>query len=537
MRDEAFDYVIVGAGSAGCVLAARLSASPGTRVALVEAGGEDEGEDFTIPFGAVNLLGSPSDWGYSTVEQPGLTGRSVYWPRGKVLGGSSSTNFQMWVPGHRRDYAAWEEAAGPDWSWEAVRPYYRRTERWSGRPEQGRAYGTGGPLWISPPRDPDPSTARFLEACAELGLPPITGGLDGTDDAGATLTPLNQLRGARWSAADGYLRPARDRENLSVFTGETVHRVLLEGGRATGVQLSDRRLTAHREVILCAGTVGSPQLLMLSGIGDPDELRGAGVEPRVALSGVGRNLHDHVGLDVVVKAARPMRLADADTPAHRRMYEEDRLGPLTSNMTEAVAFLRADGADGPPDLELIWAPVAFTDDSPHGTDGLTVAVVLLQPDSRGRITLNDADPSGPPLIDPGYLTAQADLDTFVAGVRFAERLFETRALRPLVDGPPDTLDAAAPARTVRERAQTLFHPVGTCRMGRADEGAVVDSRLRVHGVEGLRVADASVIPRVTRGHTHAPAVMIGERAAEFVMRDALSQPSHGSVRIPPLPED
>ncbi|MEU6948617.1 GMC family oxidoreductase N-terminal domain-containing protein [Streptomyces sp. NPDC046316] len=525
MRDEVFDYVIVGAGSAGCVLAARLSASPDTRVALVEAGGEDKGEDFRVPLGAVNLLGSSSDWGYSTQEQDGLAGRRVYWPRGKVLGGSSSTNFQMWIPGHRLDYEAWEEAAGPSWSWETVRPYYRRTERWNGHADQGGAFGTGGPLWISPPRDPDPSTARFLEACAEAGLPPITGGLDGGDDRGATLTPLNQLRGTRWSAADGYLHPVRDRENLSVFTGETVRRVLLEGGRATGVELSAGRLTARREVILSAGTVGSPQLLMLSGIGDPDALRRAGVEPGVALDGVGRNLHDHVGLDVVMKATGPVRLARADTPANRRLYEQDRRGPLTSNMTEAVAFLRTDGAAGPPDVELIWAPVAFTDDSPEGTDGLTVAVVLLQPDSRGTITLATADPSAPPLIDPGYLTEPSDLKTFVAGVRFAERLFETQALRPLVDGAlapwRGGLDDETLARTVRERAQTLFHPVGTCRMGhRPDEGAVVDSRLKVHGVEGLRVADASVVPRITRGHTHAPAVMIGERAADLVLRDA-----------------
>jgi choline dehydrogenase len=527
MSDEVFDYVIVGAGSAGCVLAARLSETPGTTVALVEAGGPDEGEDFRTPLGAVKLFGTDSDWGYSTVEQSGLTGRPVYWPRGKVLGGSSSTNFQMWIPGHRSDYDAWERAAGRSWSWEAVQPYYRRAERWSGETGDGKAYGNDGPLWLSPPRDPDPTTSRFLAACAEVGLPEIAGGLDGTQDAGATLTPLNQRRGVRWSTADGYLRPARDRDNLRVLTGETVRRVLLADGRATGVELSGGRITARREVILSAGTVGSAQLLMLSGVGDPDNLRRAGVEPLVALPGVGRNLHDHVGLDVVMKATGPVRLADADTSANRRRYERDRLGPLTSNVTEAIAFLRANGAAGPADVELIWAPVAFTEDSPAGAPGLTIAVVLLQPDSRGTIALADNDPATPPLIDPAYLTAGSDLNTLAAAVRWAERLFDTAALRPLVDGPlapwPGTVDDEALARTVRERAQTLFHPVGTCRIGRsAAEGAVVDHRLRVHGVEDLRVADASVIPRITRGHTHAPAVMIGERAADLIREDVLA---------------
>jgi choline dehydrogenase len=531
MSDDVFDYVIVGAGSAGCVLAARLSQTPGTRVALVEAGGADTGDDFRVPLGAVNLLASPSDWGYLTTEQKGLAGRRVYWPRGKVLGGSSSTNFQMWIPGHRTDYAAWEQAAGKTWSWEAVRPYYRRSERWSGEAGQGTAYGSDGPLYISPPRDADPTTPRFLAACEEAGLPRITGGLDGSHDAGATLTPLNQRRGERWSAADGYLRPALERDNLSVFTGQSVRRVLIEGGRATGVELTGARLSARREVIVSAGTVGSPQLLMLSGIGDSADLRSAGVEPRVHLPGVGRNLQDHVGVDIVMKATGPVRLAGADTPANRQAFAQHRLGPLTSNMTEAIAFFSARGQAGPPDAELIWAPVAFSDDHPHGTDGLTLAVVLLQPESRGRITLAGADPAVPPLIDPAYLTEDEDLDTFVAAVRFAERLFDTPSLRPLVDGPmapwPGPQDDAGLADTVRAHAQTLFHPVGTCRMGPpGDEEAVVDHRLRVHGVDGLRVADASVIPRITRGHTHAPAVMIGERAADLIREDAAHRPAH-----------
>ncbi|MFD0205373.1 MULTISPECIES: GMC family oxidoreductase [Saccharothrix] len=516
-----FDYIVVGAGSAGCVLAARLSEDAGVRVALVEAGGPDDDPDIRVPLHAARLLGTSMDWGFTTVPQSGLAGREVYWPRGKVVGGSSSVNFQMWVPGHRDDYDPWVAAAGPEWSWDAVRPYFRRSERWAGDQADGHTYGTDGPLWISPPRDPDPSTARFLDACADLGLKEVPGGIGGPDHTGSSLTPLNQSNGARWSAADGYLRPALERGNLKVLTGAQVRRVLLHDGRATGVELAGQTLTARREVILCAGAVGSPHLLMLSGIGDADHLRAAGVTPLVDLSGVGRNLQDHVAVDLVRDAAVPVRLATADTPAHRERYDQHRLGPLTSNMTEAVAFLRADGGSGPPDLELIWAPVAFTEEGPTGA-GFTVAVVLLQPDSTGRITLADADPATPPRIDPGYLTEPSDVDRLRAGLRFADRLLRGEALSPLLaDQPPLPGSDDELGELVRARAETLFHPVGTCRAGRADDpDAVVDPHLRVRGVAGLRVVDAAVMPRLPRGHTHATTVMIAERAADLIRADA-----------------
>ncbi|MCC3770844.1 GMC family oxidoreductase [Streptomyces sp. UNOC14_S4] len=519
MSKAEFDYVIVGAGSAGCALAARLSENPGTRVALVEAGGADTDPAVRIPAAAASLFGTAYDWGYGTVPQAGLGGRAVPWPRGRTLGGSSAVNFLMWVPGHAEDYDAWADASRGLWSWDAVRPFLHRAERWAGAPGTGEVYGTEGPLWISPPRSPDPSTARFLRACGELGLAEITGGLGGPEHTGCALTPLTERDGARWSAADGYLRPAMERGNLEVLTGEPVHRVLLEDGRATGVQLADRTLTARREVVLSAGTVGSAQLLMLSGIGDTEHLRAAGVRPRVHLPGVGRNLQDHVTVDVMMRATGPVPLADADTPANRELYERERRGPLSSNIAEAVAFVRTDGGPGAPDVELIWAPVA--DSEEVGGRGLTTAVVLLRPDSRGSITLAGADPALAPSIDPGYLSADGDVRTLMAGVRFAERLFGTESLRGLVDGPaapwPGPVADDVLEGVVRERASTLFHPVGTCSMGLPDdEQAVVDPWLRVRGVEGLRVADASVIPRVPRGHTHAHAVMIGERAAELI---------------------
>lgn len=491
MRAE-FDYVVVGAGSAGCVLAARLSEDAAAEVALVEAGGPDEAADIRVPLHAAKLFGTAADWGFQTTAQSGLDGRTVYWPRGRVLGGSSSTNFQMWLPGHPADHDAWVAAAGRSWSWDELKPYLDRAER-------GEDPAADGPLRISPPRDPDPSTAVFLEATRHIG---------------GVLTPLNQVRGERWSAADGYLRPALARKNLHVFTGEQVRRVLLDGTRATGVELSGRELVARREVVLCAGAVGSPHLLMLSGIGDPGVLRAADVAALVDLPAVGRDLRDHVAVDLVFDAAVPVRLADADHPAHRELYERERLGPLTSNVTEAVAFLRADGAAGPPDLELIWAPVAFTENGPCGS-GFTVAVVLLQPRSTGRITLAGADP----LIDPGYLTEESDVDSLATGVRFADDLMRSTRLRRLITDPPPLPDDLT--ALVRARAETMFHPVGTCRMGRLDDpAAVVDPRLRVRGVTGLRVADASVAPGLPRGHTHATAVMIAERAAHLVREDA-----------------
>ena len=511
-----FDYIVVGAGSAGCVVAARLSEDPRTTVALVEAGGPDDDPNVRVPFATPELFGTDLDWNLATTPQEGLAGRSVTWPRGRGLGGSSTINFQMWVPGHTADLDTW--AAGPLWGEEEFGPYFRRVERWAGEPDAGRTHGADGPLWISPPRDPDPSSTAFVEACAEAGLKPIEGGLGGSPDSGAALAPLTQREGRRWSTADAYLRPAADRPNLTVLTNARVQAVVLRDGRATGVRLADRVLTARREVVLSAGSIGSPHLLMLSGIGDPARLADAGVEPRVALPGVGQGLHDHLVVDFVLKAKGTTRFTDLG-PDARRQYETDRTGPFSSNLAEAVAFFRADGGDGPPDLELIWVPAAFdADGAPLA--GRTLGVALLQPRSRGRIDLVDADPATPPRIDPGYLTDPRDLTGFLAGVRFARKVAAAQALEPLLDGPltPWPGDDEALGAFVREHAETVFHPVGTCRVGTAED-SVVDPRLKVRGVAGLRVVDASVIPHVPRGHTHAHAVAVGERGAELIKEE------------------
>ena len=528
-----YRYVIVGAGSAGCVLAGRLSADPACRVALLEAGGPDRAREIRIPLGFIKLLQTTYDWNYRTTRQPELSDRELYWPRGKTLGGSSSINGQAWTRGHRADYDGWAESC-PGWSYDEVLPYFQRAERRVGS-NVGGVYGTSGPQFISELRDPNPTTLAFLAACAELGMRRL-GELNEPDNTGFAPTAVTQRRGLRHSAADAYLRPARRRRNLTVLTGAHAQRILLDGSRATGVEYWDaagvtQRMTVSREVILSGGAVNSPQLLMLSGIGDPEQLRAVGVEPRHELVGVGANLQDHLACGIIVHCPKPVTLFAADSRAQLVRFLLARRGMLTSSVNEAVAFIRSDPALAAPDLELVWLPVPLLGEglTPPPGHGLTLGVELLQPDSRGDIHLASGNPAEPPVIDPGYLTAESDLRGLVAGLRIAERVCDAAALRPYVGAPmapwPGKVDDAKLATLVREHAGTAFHPVGTCRMG-SDDAAVVDCELRVRGLDGLRVVDASVMPRITRGHTHAPTVMIAERAADLI-RASNHQPEAG----------
>ena len=513
----------MGAGSAGCVVANRLSADPACRVALLEAGGPDRAREIRIPVAFTKLLQTGYDWNYRTTRQPQLSGRELYWPRGKTLGGSSSINGQAWTRGHRVDYDGWAESC-PGWSYDEVLPYFQRAEHRVGS-NAGGVYGTSGPQFISELRDPNPTTSAFLAACAELGMRRL-GELNEPDNTGYSPTPVTQRRGLRHSAADAYLRPVRRRPNLTVLTGAHVQRILFDGARATGVEYRDaagvtQRVTVSGEVILSGGAVNSPQLLMLSGIGDPEQLRAVGVEPRHELVGVGANLQDHLACGVVVHCPKPVTLFAADSRAQLARFLLGRRGMLTSSINEAVAFVRSDPALAAPDLELVWLPVPLLGEglTPPPAHGVTLGVELLQPDSHGDIRLASADPAEPPVIDPGYLTAESDLRGLVAGMRIAERVCDTAALRPYIGAPmapwPGQVDDAKLATVIRENAATAFHPVGTCRMG-SDDAAVVDCELRVRGLDGLRVVDASIMPRITRGHTHAPTVMIAERAADLI---------------------
>ncbi|MFN2562570.1 MAG: GMC family oxidoreductase [Jatrophihabitans sp.] len=515
-----FDYVIVGAGSAGCVLANRLSSDPTVRVAVVEAGPRDRKLEIKLPAAFPKLFNTSYDWGLHTTSQPELKARELYWPRGKTLGGSSSINAQMWVRGAGADYDRWGEQV-PGWSYADVLPYFRRSENRVGS-NAGDTYGVGGPLYIEELRDPNPLRAAFFEACAEDGfsrLPELNDpGIDGYAP-----TPVNQHRGRRWSAADGYLRPALKRPNVTLFAGALAERIVLEGGRATGVVINAPKggrqtLGASREVLLSAGAVHSPHLLQLSGIGDPDVLAAAGIESVVRADGVGKGLQDHLSVPVVMFTRDAATLVDAEKPVNLLKWLLQRRGMLTSNIGEGVLFGRSEPGLALPDLEYIFAPVPFIE---HGQvepagHGITIGVVQLQPESKGTVTARSADPSVPPAIDAGYLTAPGDLDRLVRGVQQAKQLFGTSALRTLVTDAmlPDPTQTDIP-EYVRTAAETLYHPTGTCRMG-TDDAAVVDGELRVRGVSGLRVVDASVMPQIIRGHTHAPTVMIAEKAADLI---------------------
>ncbi|MEO3813569.1 GMC family oxidoreductase N-terminal domain-containing protein [Sphaerisporangium sp. B11E5] len=510
-----FDYVIVGAGSAGCVLAARLSEDPSVRVGLLEAGGPDRKTEIRVPVAFSKLFKTEYDWDFTTVKQAGMDDRELYWPRGRTLGGSSSINAQMWVRGHRDDYDGW---GLPGWSYDEVLPYFQRAERRTGS-NHGGVYGTDGPLHISELRSPNVATAAFLRACEEIGLTRLPE-LNGPSNEGFAPTPVTQRRGRRWSCADAYLRPARRRPNLTVLTGAQARRVLFDAdGRATGVEYGDgRRVTATREVVLSAGTVGSPHLLLSSGIGDPGDLRAAGVEPRHELPGVGRGLSDHLACGIVLSCPQPVTLAAAESLGNLARFLLAGRGMLTSNVGEAVAFVRSGPAEPAPDLELVFAPVIFADHglTPPPGHGLTIGVVLLRPESRGRVTLAD---DGGVRIDPCYLSAESDVRRLVAGLKTAKELFATPSLKPYAGTPVAPYDGSETdeelARLVRVKSETLYHPVGTCAMGLGPD-AVVDPSLRVVGMPGLRVVDASVMPTLNRGHTHAPTVMIAERAADLI---------------------
>ena len=514
----------MGAGSAGCVLANRLSADPACRVALLEAGGPDRAREIRIPVAFTKLFQTAYDWNYRTTRQPQLSDRELYWPRGKTLGGSSSINGQAWTRGHRLDYDGWAEDC-PGWSYEEVLPYFQRAEHRVGS-NAGGVYGTSGPQFISELRDPNPTTAAFLAACAELGMRRL-GELNEPDNTGFSPTPVTQRRGLRHSAADAYLRPVRRRPNLTVVTGAHVQRILFDGTRATGVEYRDaagatQRVTVSGEVILSGGAINSPQLLMLSGIGDPEQLRAVGVEPRHAAGGRRCEPAGPPGLRrrrALPEAGHPLRgrlpgpagpvPARASRHAHLQHQRGGRLCPQrpSSGRSRSRAGLASGaaagrGSDPPTGPRCDLGGGAAATGQPRSTS------VLPAPTRRSRRSST-----------LGYLTAESDLRGLVAGMRIAERVCDTAALRPYVGAPmapwPGTVDDATLATLIRENAATAFHPVGTCRMG-SDDAAVVDCELRVRGLDGLRVVDASIMPRITRGHTHAPTVMIAERAADLI---------------------
>ncbi|MCB1691128.1 MAG: choline dehydrogenase [Pseudomonadales bacterium] len=526
-----YDYIIVGAGSAGCVLANRLSADPANQVLLLEAGKKDSSPFIHMPAGVGQLIqGKTYNWAFDTAPEPALGDRRLYWPRGKGLGGSSSINGMVYIRGHAQDYDRWRQLGNEGWSYEEVLPYFRK----SMNQERGEDafHGVGGPLNVKDGHASLGSHSMFIEAAQEAGYP-YNPDFNGVEQEGVGPYQLTKIGNERCSAARGYLTPVLDRENLTVITGAHLERVLFEGKRACGVQVSvsgnSSTEEAAREVIICAGAVQSPQLLMLSGIGSREELAAHGIDCLHDLPGVGKNLQDH--LDVVIQYHCKDGNLTLDKyvklyklPYHLVRYLLFKDGRATENPLEAGGFVKTRPDLEVPDLQLHFIPVFMID---HGRQrgpgpGMCLHVCQLRPESRGEITISSNDPFAAPVIKANYLSEPGDLEVLVEGVKIARRIFATEVFRPVLG---EEFEQSRDAQTddeikdfIRQYAETIYHPVGTCKMGH-DDMAVVDARLRVRGIERLRVVDASVMPTLVGGNTNAPTIMIAEKAAEMIMGD------------------
>jgi choline dehydrogenase len=533
MDGSQFDYVIVGAGSAGCALASRLSEDPTVKVALIEAGGRDLNPWIHIPAGYYRNFSNPAvTWQFGSGPEPHLDGRTIPWPRGRVLGGSSAINGLLYVRGQHQDFDVWRQLGNVGWSFEDVLPYFKRAED----QERGedRYHGTGGPLGVADVRLRQNALCdAFIEACAAAGIP-RNNDFNGASQEGAGYFQLTNRNGRRCSAAVAYLKPARSRSNLRIITNALVHGVELAGKRATGVRLARagrvETVRAAREVVLAAGAIGSPHILQLSGIGPAAVLNAAGIAVRHELAGVGENLQDHLQVRFVYMCKGPGSLNDVWHSRWQQFltgveYALTRRGILTIGAGAVGAFARSRPDVDLPDVQFHFLPLSA--DRPgqglHKFSGVTATVCQLRPESRGTLAVASPDPAAHPKIVSNYLAAEADRRVLLDGMKLLRRAtsqpaFAKHVVREHLPGPEVTSGEALMAYA-RAFATTVFHPCGTCKMG-SDPKAVVDARLRVHGLAGLRVVDASIMPTMTSGNTNAPTIMIGEKAADLIREDA-----------------
>ena len=525
-----YDYVIVGAGSAGCVLASRLTENPATRVLLLEAGPPDDADEIHVPAALSQLFKTTYDWNFQTVPQERAAGRSVYWPRGRTLGGSSSTNAMIYIRGNRYDYDTWRDEYGCEgWGYTDMLPYFIRAE--ANSRGESPYHGGSGPLSVQDLRHKSPLTGAFVAAAENCGQP-ANADFNGAQQDGVGFYQVTQKAGRRWSAADAYLHPAAARSNLTIETDALVTGVVIEAGRATGVRYlqrgAEQLARAEAEVILAAGAVGSPHLLQLSGVGPADHLREHGIAVLADSPGVGANLSDHPIVAALWSTPKSPSLAEKAGPKNLLRWQFAHSGPMTTNVAEAGGFVRTDPALPAPDIQWHVLPVPYINGGlvDPAIRAMSLLITLVSVGSRGTIRLRSSDPRHKPAIDPAYLSDAADIGPLIRAIGLARQIAAAKPLSKicraeLAPGTDLTSDADL-TDFIRRDITTIYHPVGTCAMGGDSRLAasrltsVVDTELRVRGVDGLRVVDASVMPSVPRGNTNAPTIAIAERAADLI---------------------